>query len=298
MSEISAYLQQNPPSPSSLQSLLSLSTRLLTGSLSFHSLFTSLRPFIVSETDSDRLQATRLIRQLLPSVIQILTPSEFSAIFGFFIDRIKDIIVIEETMQILLILLAFLAENPQKTTEKTQFFNRFLSVFSNTFLFFLPAYSQKVRYATLEILSHTLSSAIITDPKTQSEFLGVFLGQIDGEKDPRNLMKILKLLRKILDFFDKGLIKERGFEVFELLECYYPIAFNKPKNLRVTIEGGDLEAALNEGLFCEALFEKGWGLIREKAGEGVLENQIAALKSISFILEVFFSFFYDFCDFY
>ena len=280
--QILEYLQQKPPS---VQSLLSLSTRLLEGSLSFHSLFTSLRPFIVSESDNDRLQATRLIRQLLPSVLQILTENEFSAIFGFFIDRIKDIIVIEETMQIILILIAFLAENPLKTTEKTQYFTRFLSVFSNTFLFFLPAYSQKVRYATLEILSHALS--IITDPKTQGEFLGVFLGQIDGEKDPRNLMKILKLLRKILDIFDKGLIKERGFEVFELLECYYPITFNKPKNLKVNIEGGDLETALNEGLCCEALFEKAWGLIREKAGEGVLENQIAALKSISFILEVF-----------
>ena len=280
--QILEYLQQKPPS---VKSLLSLSTRLLEGSLSFHSLFTSLRPFIVSESDNDRLQATRLIRQLLPSVLQILTENEFSAIFGFFIDRIKDIIVIEETMQIILILIAFLAENPLKTTEKTQYFTRFLSVFSNTFLFFLPAYSQKVRYATLEILSHALS--IITDPKTQGEFLGVFLGQIDGEKDPRNLMKILKLLRKILDIFDKGLIKERGFEVFELLECYYPITFNKPKNLKVNIEGGDLETALNEGLCCEALFEKAWGLIREKAGEGVLENQIAALKSISFILEVF-----------
>ena len=74
-----------------------------------------------------------------------------------------------------------------------------------------------------------------------------FLRAIDGEKDPRNLLLFLKLMRELcircagqeLDGFD-----EAASETFEALSCYFPISFTPPPNDPHQISSAHLLEAL------------------------------------------------------
>jgi len=290
MNKISQYLQlkeKDSLDNNAVLQILEISHEMRSGKLSFQEVFSETKQFFVSEIDENRLKAIRLIRFLLLRNLQMINHEEFKAIFNFFIDKIKDIILIEETIQIILILLDFSSIWQLKTPAFEDAMKQFLCLFSNNFIFFLPAYNQKVRLSVLKILEIYLDQKI-EDFEQKKQFLSTFLNQIEGEKDPRNLLKILTLIKRILDTFEEKLINERKIEIFDLLDCYYPISFNKPKNLKVTIEGEDLEEALNSCLFHKVLYDKSWTFLLEKLNSGVLESQIAGLISIKYILSVIF----------
>ena len=277
-----------------------ISQRISSEKITILELFKELHPFFVTENDENRQKASILIKSIFQRTIFPLIAEEFTIIFSFFLSKIKDIIIIEETIKILQILIEKQSQNPENLLIAKK---GFFEVFCNNFVFFLPAYNQKVRNSVLKIIDFLFFSKNEEILKKEEiskneEILQCFLNQIEGEKDPRNLLKILEILSQIVIKFEKNVILIKKSQIFEILECYYPISFNKPEKKIVDLQKEDLEFALNSCLFNEVFFEESWKLIIEKISSGVLESQIAALNSLNFVFCVKKFAFFFFIDFF
>lgn len=262
--------------------------------LTIESIFKSLHSHFVNENEENRIKACKLIKDIFSKKNIVIETQEFVAIFTFFLEKIKDIIIIEHAVSILLILLQKINKNLLLFIAQTQ---KFLDIFYNNLIFFLPAYNQKVRNTVLKIINLILpvlceNSAEFFD---QEAFLNNFLNQIEGEKDPRNLLILLEILKRIFNLFERKCIESKKCDIFDTLECYYPISFNKSgKNMNFKIEKEDLEYELNSCLFHDILFKNSWDLALDKIRSGILESQIGGINSLTFVLQVNFILFYYF----
>lgn len=268
-----------------ISEILLISQEIKQNRLTVSEIFQSLRSFFVSDNDENRNKAAKLIKKLFSMKNFVLSSNDYLVVYSFFLDKIKDIMIIEEAIQIIYIIL-------ERTKENEEFFkeiiSKFLDIFYNNMIFFLPAYNQKVRNHALRILD-LIFPQICSNRQhfNQGDFLTNFLNQIEGEKDPRNLLIVLKIFKNILSSFDRNTLYCKKTEIFDTLECYYPISFNKnAKNKIIKIEKQDLEEALNSCLCHEFLLEKTWELLVEKMRSGVLESQIAGNNTLRFIILV------------
>ena len=137
--QISQYFSY-PPSNSSekLSIIMNICQSLASFNIEIITIFKELHVFFVSDQDENRLKASQLIRSIFQRTNKILNFNDFFIIFDFFIEKSKDIMIIEEIMKILLILL----ENHCEVSWFNESAKRFLSFFYNNFVFFLPAYNQ------------------------------------------------------------------------------------------------------------------------------------------------------------
>lgn len=69
---------------------------------------------------------------------------------------------------------------------------------------------------------------------------------IRGEKDPRNIVTCFELLEYLLRHDE--CIKPYLKEVFEFLDCYYPIEFNEKADKRFTMTKKEIVDCLDECL--------------------------------------------------
>lgn len=74
-----------------------------------------------------------------------------------------------------------------------------------------------------------------------NEFVFGFTQVMDGEKDPRNLMKAFTLVREIVNNFD---ISNHVEDLFEVTFCYFPITFKPPPDDPYGISADDLKINL------------------------------------------------------
>lgn len=74
-----------------------------------------------------------------------------------------------------------------------------------------------------------------------NEFVFGFTQVMDGEKDPRNLMKAFTLVREIVGNFD---ISNHVEDLFEVTFCYFPITFKPPPDDPYGISADDLKINL------------------------------------------------------
>jgi DNA repair/transcription protein MET18/MMS19 len=74
-----------------------------------------------------------------------------------------------------------------------------------------------------------------------NEFVFGFTQTMDGEKDPRNLMKAFTLVREIVRNFD---ISNHVEDLFEVTFCYFPITFKPPPDDPYGITAEDLKINL------------------------------------------------------
>lgn len=63
-------------------------------------------------------------------------------------------------------------------------------------------------------------------------FTYIIISSIDGERDPRNLMFLFKLMNKYLKIIPLGHLVE---DMFDVLACYFPVDFKTPSNNAVGI---------------------------------------------------------------
>ncbi len=124
--------------------------------------------------------------------------------------------------------------------------------------FNVPAHPLETRnysYLIFEFMLENLEEFYLE--KTPN-YLQLVVDAIDGEKDPRNILKIFSLITKInkkyfseaqqdyKDFFDKENMEDLCKSFFDTLEVYYPIEFSPPKNSPDKITTSDLVNALND----------------------------------------------------
>jgi hypothetical protein len=74
---------------------------------------------------------------------------------------------------------------------------------------------------------------------------------MDGEKDPRNLLIALRIVKTIAEVYD---ISECAQDLFETCFCYFPITFKPPPDDPYGISSHDLKEALRKCLASSPLF--------------------------------------------
>ena len=124
--------------------------------------------------------------------------------------------------------------------------------------FNIPAYTQETRFYCYNIYDFVLENFEDFFLQKINILLQNILDAIDGEKDPRNILKMFSLIKNInLKFFSYNnpklislLEKESKEEFiksfFDTLEIYYPIEFTQPKHSQEKITAEDLINSLNE----------------------------------------------------
>lgn len=122
--------------------------------------------------------------------------------------------------------------------------------------FNVPAYPLETRnycYSIFEFLLENLEEFYL---KRITNYLQLVADAVDGEKDPRNILKMFALIAKISkkyfsdvqkykDLCDQETMQELCKSFFDTLEVYYPIEFTQPKNSPDKITAVDLINTLN-----------------------------------------------------
>lgn len=123
--------------------------------------------------------------------------------------------------------------------------------------FNVPAYPLETRnysYLIFEFMLENLEEFYL---KRIADYLQLVVDAVDGEKDPRNILKMFSLISKISrkyfsdaqkyqDLCDQEAMQDLCKSYFDTLEVYYPIEFSQPKNSPDKITAADLINALND----------------------------------------------------
>ncbi len=111
--------------------------------------------------------------------------------------------------------------------------------------FSIPNLKQEGRIYSYKILMYLLNDMNESFFKIE-EYIKNVLDAVEGEKDPRNILVIFQLVRRINETLDPDILYPFTKNFFDILESYYPIEFNPPKNSPDKITSDDLKTKLNE----------------------------------------------------
>lgn len=119
----------------------------------------------------------------------------------------------------------------------------------------VPSNMQSDRRAVYQIISNLLENCTEEVLKLGDDFVFGVITAVDGEQDPRNLLKVFDLLHSIvMSGFNLTKFAE---EFFEVVGCYFPIDFEPPTNLsenKVVITNKQLVTGLRKVLSASSLF--------------------------------------------
>ncbi|KNC85737.1 hypothetical protein SARC_02078 [Sphaeroforma arctica JP610] len=139
--------------------------------------------------------------------------------------------------------------------------------------------AQGERLEYLLMMEHFLETHIDACKDLGHEFVFGYVQAIDGEKDPRNLVKVFELTTKISKTLD---ISRFVGDLFEVTICYFPVTFNPPADDPHSITKKDIIDGLNNALAASPLFaEFGIPALFEKLESHVDDNRVAAFRTIS-----------------
>ena len=111
--------------------------------------------------------------------------------------------------------------------------------------------------ASLRLLAYQLMACIVEGGPAEElaqgqlalEFVGGFIGQMDGEKDPRALLAALHVAAAVQERFPEA-VAPLADALFDVTSCYFPIAFTPHPDDPHGITRDILVAALNRALIA------------------------------------------------
>ncbi|XP_049394231.1 MMS19 nucleotide excision repair protein homolog [Solanum stenotomum] len=108
---------------------------------------------------------------------------------------------------------------------------------------------------------------------------------IDGEKDPQCLMLIFHIVELLAQLFPEasGPLENFAGDLFEILECYFPIHFTHPKSDDVDMKRGELSRALMLAFASTPLYEpSAIPLLLDKLSSSLPSAKVESLKYLSY----------------
>ncbi|CAD8091039.1 unnamed protein product [Paramecium sonneborni] len=216
---------------------------------------------MTSKDDQIRAKATKQFREQLESLQVQQEESEF--LIEFFLHKLSDPQSLLDTTYILLTL-----SKSQKSVHPS-----LMKMIQNKQLI-IPSLSREARINFYQIF--------LIYPIT-FELASAILQSIVGEKDPRNILVAFQLCDAILQEKNIGIQYKK--EIFEFLDCYYPIEFNERADPRFQIKKGEIEDILNKCLFNEILINDSILLLQDKIISAYDRAQGSALKSVMWIIK-------------
>lgn len=145
----------------------------------------------------------------------------------------------------------------------------------------IPTYPQETRSYAYKILIEIINR-YFTHIKSIDYFVILCLSDIEGEKDPRNLLLIFKLLEILIPKLNKETLSKHIETIMNLISDYYPIEFEPPKNSSINITQEDLSNSLNKAISSSPLLLKEmFELFKENLDGLSIDGKIEVFKTIS-----------------
>lgn len=150
-----------------------------------------------------------------------LSDVQLMFILAFYADRTKD-----HHSVVPAILAGTLAMSRMENIPEEEFVGLFMTLISGS----VTCQSQtrgdrEIFYEIIEFCSRTYMNRLTS---TKDEFLQGMIAALEGERDPRNLLRIFTFMPKVMELYPLGHWTEEMFEVFA---CYFPVDFHPPANV-------------------------------------------------------------------
>ena len=210
-----------------------LSQKNLLEFIKFHTTLTSEDPY-------KRLDALELLNLVLKKVS--VTQSQSVHLLEFYVSRLDDQLSVDQVLKGIYSLLN------RGTISRTDQLKIPLGIFTELDV---QAFPQNTRYTCFQIFEYLLLNNIAGLQKISKDFISGFVTTMDGEKDPRNLLLLFKIVKLITLELD---ISNNITDLFEVVFCYFPITFRPPPDDVYMITSDDLKAALREAIISSQLY--------------------------------------------
>ncbi|GMH37523.1 hypothetical protein BSKO_05396 [Bryopsis sp. KO-2023] len=256
----------------------SLIGRLLGGELFLLDLVVCLKEHLTSGVEGTRAQGLNLLARVVKGVRSELTENEEVVLSGFFTSRLADWASLQSALLGCLTLLQ--GEGVCKPV---------VSSIANAF--FEEVQVQDLKRSDRQLALEVFHSLI----KDHGRFLGqngtdlvqATISAIDGEKDPRCLLKAFACIPSLIEVYDQpgidvGPLISGAEDLFDVISCYFPISFSHSTNDTHGIEKKDLAKALHEAMATTPYFaEHCIPLLLEKLSSSLRQAKLDALSCLS-----------------
>ena len=149
----------------------------------------------------------------------------------------------------------------------------------------VQASRQSIRQRVFELMTTLLTHYGPQLKPIGDVFLDTVIRQIDGEKDPRCLLLVFRLVPHVTKLFSVDKCYE---DLFEVVSCYFPITFNQPKNDPIGITQHDLLESLTLCLTSAPIFASlVLDLVFEKLGSGMDTAKLQGYDLLGYSSSIF-----------
>jgi DNA repair/transcription protein MET18/MMS19 len=195
---------------------------------------------LTSEDPYKRLDALELLNLVLKKIS--ISQSQSVHLLQFYVSKLDDQLSVDQVLKGIYSLLN------TSTVSRTDQLKIPLGIFTELDV---QAFPQNTRYTCFQIFEYLLLNNTVGLQKISKDFISGFVTTMDGEKDPRNLLLLFKIVKLITIELD---ISSNISDLFEVVFCYFPITFRPPPDDVYLITSDDLKTALREAIISSHLY--------------------------------------------
>ncbi|GAN08747.1 MMS19 nucleotide excision repair protein homolog [Mucor ambiguus] len=208
-------------------------------------LIQTLGEYLINDDEFVRAKATGLLSNALTDCKQeAINESAVSVLVDFYCERLSDKTCVHNLLDGLVALTTF-----SNFTGKNAVFvsKRIVQKVQ------VQQFPQGTRHLAFKVFENMINRHASALKSINNEFVYGFTQELDGEKDPRNLMSAFQIMTSIVHNFD---ISAHVEDIFEVAFCYFPITFKPPPDDPYGITAEDLKISLRECISSTPLFAK------------------------------------------
>ncbi|KAJ3396925.1 mms19 nucleotide excision repair [Lobulomyces angularis] len=246
------------------------------GTINFLRLVNSLEPSLTSQDPFVRSKGLGLLSSVIEKT-DALSKAEGKVLLSYFLEKLYDQPSVAEILKGIREILK------HTVVEQNQMLDILKSIFAELSV---QSFQQSVRLLVYEIFEIILvENANFIKMNMNDDFIFGYITVMEGEKDPRNLIKAFKIVKLISSNFDFTKFAEDLFDVFF---CYFPITFKPPKNDPNAISAEDLKCFLKECVSASPLFSPyALPLLLEKISSTSIGAKMDAIDAFIACLKVY-----------
>jgi DNA repair/transcription protein MET18/MMS19 len=235
--EIQTFIENKSSSPESFDSLNKLILEVNNRNVSILMIVEDLSDTLVSTDPKVRAKGIELLIRVFCSCnIDTITPKMASVILKFCLERLNDLHSLQYLLDGILYILNNLYANIEIIKEVPKAMIEELTI---------QGYQQTVRHVIFKCYETLVDKYLDVLKTIEDTFVPGFVQTVEGEKDPRNIMIIFKIIKIIVSELN---YKPYVEDIFEIIFCYFPITFKAPPGNVIKITTEDLKNGLRECL--------------------------------------------------
>eukprot|EP00850_Spirogloea_muscicola_P018909 SM000178S03474 [mRNA] locus=s178:240009:249945:- [translate_table: standard] len=282
----------NPKSKSSAAAALeALAAELRAGRLSIPQLVGGLGDYLTTEDNAVRARGTLLLSELTRSLAGVpLAPSALHNLAAFFTARLSDWPALTGALTGALALLE--RQPPANALAVIDVSALARAALAEVQVQVLAQPARMLALSLLELLLDRYPAATVG---LGTEVVEGVLSAVDGEKDPRCLLRAFRILKLLADSMaehggetDHGGLAGVAEDMFETMACYFPISFTPPPGDPRGVTREDLAASLQGAMVASPEFAPYLiPLLIDKLGSSLVAAKLDSLGCMRACAEAF-----------